>query len=119
MAKQTISYEPQVLDLILYAGDGSNFRLVITDTLGHPVNLSGAMIAQIRSTRDEIDPPDATFNIDLTNAEGGIAVLTLTGDQTTLLGKYRGVWDLEWTATGEEPVTICQGKVECLLDVSR
>ncbi len=118
MAKQTITYDPQVLDLVLYAGDGTNFRLVVTDSAGAPVELTGTMLAQIRSTRDEIDPPDQVFNIDLTGASEGIAVLSLTGDQTQELGKYSGVWDLQWTATDAEPMTICQGKVECNLDVS-
>lgn len=119
MAKQTITYDPQILDLILYAGDGANFRLVVTDAEGAPVNLTGTMLAQVRLTRDSADPPSAVFNVDLTEAVDGIATLTLTGDQTQDLGKYTGVWDLEWTATDQEPVTLCQGKVECLPDVSR
>ena len=118
MAKQTIAYEPQVLDLVLYAGDGVNFRLVVTDTGSAPVNLDGTMLAQIRSARDESDPPDAVFEVDLAEATDGIATLKLTGDQTQQLGKYSGVWDLQWTSTNAEPVTICQGKVECMLDVS-
>jgi len=122
MAKQTITYEPQVLDLVLYAGDGVNFRLVVTDPVGAPLDLTGTMLAQIRSKRDEVDPPDAVFNIDLTQHAEGIATLTLTGDQTQSLAptaKYSGEWDLQWTATDAEPVTLCQGKVECNVDVSR
>lgn len=122
VAKQTITYNPQVVDLILYAGDGTNFRLVVTDPLGVPVDLSGTMIAQIRKTRDAPDPPDAEFAADLSNAVGGIAGLELTGDQTHQLApvkEYAGVWDLQWTPTGTEPKTLCQGKVRCLPDVSR
>ena len=122
MAKQTITYEPQVLDLVLYAGDGTNFRLVVTDPLGEPLDLTGSMLAQIRSKRDEPDPPDAIFNIDLTQHAEGIATLTLTGEQTQGLApttKYSGEWDLQWTATDEEPITLCQGKVDVNVDVSR
>jgi hypothetical protein len=121
MAKQTITYDPQVLDLILYAGDGTKFRLVVTDSVGSPVNLTGAMLAQIRVARDSQDPPSAVFSIDLSQAVEGIATLTLTGDQTQQLAdseKYVGVWDLEWEPEDEEPVTLCQGKVECNPDVS-
>lgn len=118
MAKQAITYDPQVLDLMFYAGDGVNFRLVVTDSTSVPVNLTGTMIAQVRSTRDEPDPPDTAFNIDLSGAVDGIAVLTLTGEQTQALGKYSGVWDLEWKPENEEPVTLCQGKIECAPDVS-
>lgn len=118
MAKQTITYDPQVLDLILYAGDGASFRLVVTQVGGAPVDLTGTMLAQVRPTRESVDTPDAIFDVDLTEAVDGIAVLSLTGDQTQALGKYTGVWDLEWTPTGQEPVTLCQGKLECLPDVS-
>jgi hypothetical protein len=118
VAKQSITYDPQVLDLTLYAGDGANFRLVVTNGTGAPVNLTGSMLAQVRLTRDAPDPPDAIFSVDLSGAAEGIAVLELTGEQTQQLDKYSGVWDLQWTATGEEPVTICQGKLECLPDVS-
>lgn len=119
MAKQSIVYDPQVLDLTLYAGDGTNFRLVVTDAAGAPVPLTGEMIAQIRLARDSSDPPVTSFVIDLTQSAEGIASLSLTGQQTQLLGKFSGVWDLQWTPAGEEPSTLCQGKVECVPDVSR
>ena len=122
MAKQTITYEPQVLDLVLYAGDGANFRLVVTDSVGAPLDLTGVMLAQVRSKRDEPDPPDAIFSVDLSQHTEGIATLTLTGDETQALApttKYSGEWDLQWTPEGEEPVTICQGKVDVNVDVSR
>lgn len=118
MAKQSITYDPQVLDLGLYAGDGTSFRLVVTDAAGAPVNLTGSMIAQIRTARDSQDPPVTSFNIDLSQSVEGIAGLKLTGDQTQMLGKFSGVWDLQWTPIDTEPVTLCQGKVECILDVS-
>jgi hypothetical protein len=120
--KQTITYEPQVLDLVLYAGDGANFRLVVTDPAGVPMNLTGSMKAQIREGRDTSDQMKASFTVDLTGAATGIAILSLTGAQTQALApsdKFVGVWDLEWTATGKQPLTLCQGKVECLQDVSR
>lgn len=122
MAKQTITYVPQVLDLVLYAGDGAKFRLVVTDTAGAPVNLTGTMIAQVRVAREDVDPPKAEFTIDLSEATDGVATLELTGLQTHSLitdaEKFIGVWDLEWTATDDEPMTLCQGKVECDPDVS-
>lgn len=121
MAKQAITYEPQVLDLVLYAGDGTSFRLVVKDALGVPLPLTGTMRAQIRKTRDAPDPPKADFNIDLSQSASGIATLSLTGDQTQALAPsdpFSGVWDLEWTATDAEPVTLCQGTVGCNPDVS-
>ena len=122
MAKQKISYEPQVLDLILYAGDGSAFNLIVTDSLKVPVNLTGEMIAHIRKDRDTTDQ-SAEFEVDLTDAVDGIALLRLTGDVTQGLitedVNFIGVWDVQWTPSGDEPMTLCQGKVECIPDVSR
>ena len=52
-----------------------------------------------------------------------MVVLTLTGAQTALLvdgtGSFRGVYDVQWTATGSEPATLVQGGVTCELDVTR
>lgn len=117
-----INLLPQVLDLVLYAGDGVNFRLTVTDKDEEVVSLAGTMEAKIRVKRTDSDPPSAEFAIDLTDAESGIALLSLTGEQTAALApddKFKGVWDLQWTPTDQQPRTLCQGKVVCLNDVSR
>lgn len=121
MAKQKITYDPQTLDLVLYAGDGTSFSLTLTDSFGVPINLTGTMIAQIRTERESADPPKAEFTINLTDAALGIAVLELTGADTHGLltpEKFEGVWDVQWTPSGGEPLTLCQGTVECYPDVS-
>lgn len=125
MARQTLSYVPQVLDLDIYAGDGPVFTLNVKDPAGDAIPLTGTMKAQIRLVRHAPDPPDAEFEVDLTDGATGVAILKLTGTQTEALfalavaGKnYQGVWDLEWTPEGSEPVTLCQGKVECSADVT-
>lgn len=121
MAKQKITYDPQILDLVLYAGDGTSFSLTVTDPEGDPIPLTGTMIAQIRAEREAPDPPSAEFEIDLSDAALGKAVLELTGVQTHSLitpEKFEGVWDVQWTPENGEPMTLCQGKVECFPDVS-
>lgn len=122
MAKKTISYIPQTLDLVLYAGDGAGIRFTIKDSDNKPLPLTGTMKAQIRLTREAIDPALATFAIDLADAAAGIALVSLTGVQTHSLisseEKFVGIWDLQWTPTGSEPMTLCQGKVECFPDVT-
>lgn len=124
MAKQSISYIPQILDLNVYAGDGPSFTLNIKDPAGEVIPLTGTMSAQVRAARHAPDPPDAEFEVDLTDSANGVAVLKLTGEQTEALyalgsGKnYRGVWDLQWAPEGSEPVTLCQGKLECFPDVT-
>lgn len=119
--------QPQVLDLALYAGDGVEFRLICTDNQTNPVPISGDVKAQIRVDRLSPDAPVVEFEADLTDSADGIILLSLTGAQTqdlmedpsTTKGKFVGVWDVQWTPTGDEARTLCQGKVECVADVTR
>jgi hypothetical protein len=52
-----------------------------------------------------------------------VLVLSLTGAQTDSLlngsGKFSGVYDIEWTPAGAQPVTLVQGNVTCERDVTR
>lgn len=123
----TIALQPQVLDLSLYAGDGVSFRLICTDSANAPVEITGSVEAQIRVDRLASSEPVVEFSADLVDSGLGIIVLSLTGDETQLImedpsvskGKFSGVWDVQWTPTGEEPRTLCQGKVDCVADVTR
>lgn len=124
-----LSIQPPVLDLALYAGDGIKFKLICTDDADppEPVNITGDIQAQIRPSRNEDAPLTAEFAADMTGADAGEIILSLTGDQTQELmadpsvskGKFTGVWDIQWTADGGQPRTLCQGKVECIADVTR
>lgn len=124
-----ISIQPPVLDLLLYAGDGISFKLICTNDADPPetVNITGDIQAQVRVDRLSTDPAVVEFSSDLTAADLGEIVLSLTGAQTQDLiehtsvvkGKFTGNWDVQWTADGAEPRTLCQGKVECLADVTR
>lgn len=119
---ETIDLTPQELDLVLYAGDGVRFPLVVTDKDLNPVNLTGTLKAQIRAKYADTEPA-ANFAVDLSDAVNGNAVLTLAGTDTqalVVLGKkFKGVWDVEWTPAGGEPRTLLQGKVECDPDATR
>jgi hypothetical protein len=122
-----IDLQPEVLDLVLYAGDGVSFRMICTNGAGAPIDVNGEVKAQIRLKRLTPDPPVAAFTINAVDAYQGIITLSLTGDQTTALsddpsskaGTFTGVWDAEWTPADSEPRTLCQGKVECYADVTR
>lgn len=124
-----LSVQPPVLDLSFYAGDGVSFKLTCKDATNAPINLTGTVEAQIRVDRVTEGDPVLVFSSDLTNAASGIVVLSLTGEETEGLidgsaptdrkGNFLGVWDAQWTALGAEPKTLCQGKVECLTDVTR
>ena len=123
----TINLQPEVLDLILYAGDGVSFKMIITNGANAPIDISGSISAQIRLQRLDPDPPVVSFGVNMVDAYQGIVRLSLTGDQTADLsqhpsakeGKFLGVWDVQWTPSGAEPRTLCQGKIECGIDVTR
>jgi hypothetical protein len=130
MANAKIDLQPAVCDLYLYAGDGASLRLVCRDSEeddAAPVNMSGAISAQIRLSHLADDPPITTFSSDVTDAADGIMFLILTDTQTRGLvedesavnGVFKGVWDVQWTATGSTPRTLVQGAVECVTDVTR
>ena len=126
MAKTpVINLQPALLDLALYAGDGANIRLTLTDnaTPPAPLNLTGEVLAQIRKVRTDADPL-ADFAIDITDPANGIVIISLDGTQTAALiptgeTEFEGVWDVQWTATGGVPVTLFQGTATCVLDVTR
>lgn len=122
----TIDVSPSVLNLILYAGDGISFNMLFKDGDDAPLNITGSVEADIRIKRED-DDPIVEFAVDLTEGGDGVVKLSLTGAQTQALsddnsaknGKFSGVWDVQWTAAGMEPRTICQGTVGCELDVTR
>ena len=119
----TINLQPQVLDLILYAGDGASLRFLCKTPAGAPIDMSGAVRAHIRVDRVNGDPPLQEFAVSVVDAYLGIVVIKLTGEQTQELvqpsGKFSGVWDLEWDASEDEPRTLVQGRLECVADVTR
>lgn len=123
----SIALQPSVLDLSLYAGDGVSFRLICTDNNSDRVPITGTVMAQVRVDRLSSDDPIVEFAVDLAEADQGVVQLSLTGDQTqeliadpsTVKGKFTGVWDVQWTPAGQEARTLCQGKVECVADVTR
>jgi hypothetical protein len=123
----TLNSLPDVLDLLLYAGDGIELRMICTNGDGTPIDISGEVKAQIRLERLSPDPPVVSFSVDAIDAYQGIIVLSLSGEQTAALsqddsakeGKFSGVWDTQWTPSGAQPKTLCQGKVECVIDVTR
>lgn len=78
----------------------------------------------MRTAPEADDPPAAEFAADLADAATGVVLLKLTGAQTAALvngsgAPFAGVYDVQWHATGSEPVTLIQGGVTCESDVTR
>jgi len=126
MANQ-INLQPQVLNLMLYSGDGVKIRLLCKNSADAPIDVTGTVKAQVREKPLDPDPAIVEFASNMVDSYQGIVVLSLTGNQTKTLsqhpsnnnGKFTGVWDVQWIAANEEPRTLCQGSVECVSDVTR
>lgn len=117
-----VSQIPETMDLDLYAGDGAAIKFTVLNA-GVAFPLDGVLISQIKVTRADPEPL-LTFGVDNSQLANGIVVIFLTGAQTASLisptgRNFRGVWDLQYTATGAEPITLVQGKVKCNADVTR
>lgn len=124
----TISLLPETLDIVLYSGDGFSFKFICTDENGAPIDITGGVSAQIRLSRLAPETPAiCDFAVNLVDAYLGIIVLSLTGSQTKALtedpsaqsGRFVGVWDVQWEPADSEPRTLCQGKAECVADVTQ
>ncbi len=120
----TVSLLPRTVNLALYSGDGASVRLVVRGSDKQPLALTGAVTAQIRKNRTDLDAT-AVFDVDMTDAADGVIVISLTAEQTGDLTEYgmgknfTGVWDAQWSPDGAEPVTLVQGIVQCTADVTR
>lgn len=118
-----VSLAPANLDMLgVRAGDRNLVQLTFLAG-GLPLDLTGATIeAQARLT-----PTDAaaavTGEIDVTDAAAGQLDLRWPGDDVrTLLGaeeSWSGVWDLQSTMPGEDPVTLVAGRFTAAMDVTR
>lgn len=122
MATPKLNLLPDTLDLALYAGDGVNIKLTVTDNADAPLPVTGEIKAQIRRTRLGTEVM-AEFAADLIQGDEGFVFISLTGEQTAALiedkPKFKGVWDVQWIKPDEEPITLVQGTVECGADVTR
>lgn len=127
--------------LLLRSGDFWSARVEVTDEGDHnrdgviedpnnpaALDVSGyAFLCQIRSSKKSVTVM-ATVDVDDTDADVGILILSLTPSQTQDLNPVAGgkesvsaVWDFQGTPTSApgEPLTWWEGPVTIELDVSR
>jgi hypothetical protein len=115
---EKIDLTPAVLDLVLYAGDGTSFQIDFVDDDDQPMDVSTiSWAAQIRKTRTSDIASDLEINID--NASTGTIIVHISKDITRTIAKANQ-WDLQGTPVGyDDPITILQGSVTCKPDVTR
>lgn len=123
MSVGPVSFEPPTLNINLYAGDGAVLTIETFRSASEPLALTGELVAQIRPARTSAEILEE-FSVDMDRATEGVVVLSLTAEQTDGLlvrgqRDARAVWDLEWLPPGGEPITLLQGTVRCVRDVTR
>ena len=106
-----IDLTPARVDLAVVQGDDLVFQLVVKDTDGQPVTLTGDVFAQARRTFKDDDAVD--FAVSTT---GNVATLSLTPTQTAdMLGMW--VWDADYATSGVR--TIAAGELRVIPEVRR
>jgi hypothetical protein len=123
MTTLQVSVIPQRVDLAVYAGDGVELRLNAVDAkTGDSLDLAGEIGAQVKANRSDTEPI-TQFAVNTEQAADGILDLSLSGSQTAALladsSQFKGSWDVQWLADGEQPRTLVQGNLTCVLDVTR
>lgn len=108
---------PGALDLTIYRGDNTNFRVTLTDTeSGDPLELpTTGWRAQVRVQRASEDVL-FTITVDATDAATGVVDLSIAGADTGAVTVDSAFWDLENTDTDR---TYLAGKVRLKGQVSR
>lgn len=104
------------------AGDRNLIRVIVRDH-GAVVNLTG-LTASSQVRKKSTDTAAAlTAEVVVTDAANGIATVRWDGDdvRTLLAGTkaWKGVWDLQFQAAGEDPVTYAEGPWSAEMDVTR
>jgi hypothetical protein len=106
-----------VLDLTVYRGDNSNFRITMTDTeTGDPLVLpTTGWRAQARVDKDS---DDILFSlvVDATDAGSGVIDVSVVGDDTAPIEDDRVLWDIENTTVAR---TYLAGAIRLKGQVSR
>jgi hypothetical protein len=128
-----LSYNPPVLDLVVYAGDDTYIPMTISSG-GDPVNITGTHSSQIRLTRDgELLGTIQVVIPEPTNGEATLVISSETADalvvdaveNTDYFGNelitapmFQGVWDWNYSV-GNVNRTMVQGKITVIKDVTR
>lgn len=128
-----LSYNPPVLDLVVYAGDDTNIPMTITSG-GDPVNMTGIHNAQVRATRDGellatliveyTDPVNGELTLKITSQVSDALIVDAAvntdyfGNELITAPMFEGVWDWDYTVDTITR-TLVQGKITVIKDVTR
>jgi hypothetical protein len=106
-----IDLTPARVDITVTQGDDLTFQLVVNDSDGDPVTLTGDVFAQARRTFKDEDAVNFAVS-----TVGNVATLSLTPTQTAgMLGTW--VWDADYVTSGVR--TIAAGELRVTPEVRR
>jgi len=113
---------PACVDITGVRAGDRNLMAVTLTTAGQPFDLTGLVVsAQARLNPLATEAISAV--VDVVDAVAGRVMLYWPGDEVTamLAGKtsWKGVWDLQVSQTGADPVTFAAGKFSAVMDVTR
>lgn len=109
---------PASFSLRLYEGDDYELRVTFQETAdGVPIDKSASTFAAHIRTVADSEEPLAEFTVDDTEADEGVILLTLPGDE--VIRRLNGArWDLQETADGHVSTKL-RGPVSVREDITR
>lgn len=108
---------PGTLNIEMMDGDGYRNTLTFTDSDDDALDLSSyTFSAQIRKNPKAEDA--VSFIIDDTDADTGVIVISLTGDQVRSLF-HKCMWDMEYVIGDSDPTTVLKGTITIYSDITR
>lgn len=120
----TVPFGPACVNITgLRAGDANEMTFTLTSG-GVPIDLTGLTLdAQARKTAQAPDPPAMTAVIEITDAALGKGVIRWPGAEVSSAlagaGSWSGVWDLQIGDGTGDPVTVVEGTIGAVSDVTR
>lgn len=120
MANAVADLRPVVLDLLLYAGDGTDITVHIKSNLtGAALDMSlYTFTASARPERSSPDSDALAFTIDATGKATGDIVITIPAAVTREMDQVMD-WDMRASKSGGDPRTFFTGRITVQEDVTR
>ena len=109
---------PMMVNLAVYRGDSGQFRITVTDSVGAPVDISGASWDGDIRVKAADPILIASFDIAVVVGDTSSIDVFLTAEQSKLLIPNTVVYDIEMTE-GEYVSTLIYGTINVTQDVSR
>jgi hypothetical protein len=104
------------------AGDLNQISFTV-HSKGTPVDLTGLTVTAQARTSAVSNEVALTAVIDVTDAPAGKGTMRWPGDEVRDLlagaAKWSGVWDMQADNNVDDPTTLCAGKFEAVMDVTR